>query len=221
MKTVFFTADDGAFNDVVPKLYVRFQSLNKQELRVLTPQDFNRLGLRTIHWVKAYLWDFVDSTVDAVGWVDADVIPLRPMEDLSVDGIRMAFRPPDHPITKQALKDLRRALNFKRKLTYCNAGVLLASRKAIPVFDRLKRYMREKPEIRFYEQSYLNLALAEEGIRLDLWPSEYNWTPGLGPVHDGVVFWHFPGGSDMKKLLRDEWDKLTEAPCLKKTVSNE
>jgi len=199
VKTEYFTADDGRFEAVVHRLAARFQYLNDAPLRVLGREEIRAKTDADPHWIKAYLWDFASPDAERIVWIDADIIPRLPIGPLP-EADFAAVRYPDGIAMFDYLKTHP---EFRVIRHYFNSGFFAARRRLQPAFENLKAKERA-PRDPFFDQSYLNAAIAESGAEIHFLPPEYNWTPVYGPIHDRVIHWHFAGA--IKGELPAAWE---------------
>ena len=214
MKKVFFSGGDDNYADVLPLLKQRFEKLNGFELRIMSQEqyvDFMKAipnsNVSYPMWRKVFLWDMAPDA-DMVGWVDADMIPVMPLGEFAA-GISMAK---DTEITDlhTYFKYIYHS-DFTRG--YFNAGFVVATREAIPVFEAWKKYIGSpqddihKPLL---EQSLLNLVLQDTAVKLNVLPREYNYLCKEGSAPAGTVMAHYAGimGPVPKQNLRVAWQQL-------------
>ncbi len=203
MKTLAVTAGLGPFAGFARRLASRFERLNGIHLRVIGPRDVRRFGARLASpmLVKLLAWEVVPRDVERIVWVDADCVPIEPLGEIP----RAPFAArSDFPGTREiAARTVPRAAGLKR---YFNAGVFVATRRALPVFEELARDVALLPADLFGDQTFLNIEVERRlGGFTELAP-EWNWRPDReGPPRAGVKLLHVAGGGRKFRRLARAW----------------
>jgi lipopolysaccharide biosynthesis glycosyltransferase len=198
MKTLVVSFGDGRYLQPAQASVKRFSRLNDVEGMVL---DINKLPERMEHpaWAKAWIWDQVPKDVERVIWIDADVVPVRPIMDIL----------PDFPVPFAAVQDAKQSRQTaewgNEKVedldVYFNSGVFVAHRDSEPMFREWREGSSVKSKQPFVDQTPLNLMLAKHlkpGEISEL-PKICNWIGGFGSFPQTVRMVHFAG---LQKALR-------------------
>jgi len=198
MRTLALTlASDGDWIDAASVMAKRFESLNQIECRILGPDEVSKIDIaktgdedRKSTWLKAYLWDIVPENVGTIIWVDADIIPLRPVP-VHTEKL-FAARLDAGRIPEEALQ----IPFFSPIIHYFNSGYFIAKRATRPAFEKLKT-LRDH-EIKGPsggEQSWLNLCVQEHigADNIEILPSHISYMTVDGPMPSNVGMIHLAG----------------------------
>ena len=141
-------------------------------------------------FAKAFLWDVVPKDTDVILWVDADVFQSRPV------GLSEL---PTAPFS--AVRDMKTGLEAVRREwprahevpSFFNAGVFVATREAMPVFEDMQHHTIEGlGEAPYGDQCWWNLYVQQ---RLGGWNQlDQNWNYLVGEATPPrPLFLHFAG----------------------------
>jgi len=187
MKTVAaFTCGTGRYYcHIVERAVKRFSALNPINVINISEQQIASLDIPSAHWVKAYLWDFVDNSVNTIIWFDADIIPIQTLSTYSSIGFSACLEP-----NKKVAKAVQERFLIRNVF---NTGFFIADRSSQQSFERLKTKRKDKPcGLSFYEQSPLCKVLEEDGTKIEILPARYNWSYAHnGMYNDKTLMWHF------------------------------
>jgi len=214
MRTVAFTAESNSHFDIMAcEVGRRFEELNGIPCRVITPKIFNFAKLRSPHWVKAFLWEFVTPEIERVIWLDMDVVLMRAMDPI-----------PEVPFAAVhddfgTLRNVKAVSERVRKLPkFFNTGFFAATRAAMPAFAEMQEAMWEDPGLAgsHGECACFNFSVHS---KLGGWhelPPIYNWLTMNGYPDGNCIMVHYAGGSSekhhvaatIKQLLQNERARL-------------
>lgn len=195
MKTMVVSFGDGPYQGIAETVVHRFQRLNDVEGLVL---DIMQLPNNLVHptWAKAWIWDLVPDDVERVIWIDADVVPVKPMMDLVPEFDVPFCGVLDHPrATRQCAEWHNEAV--LQLAHYFNAGVFVAHRKTEAMFKEWQAEMLE-PAVPYGDQTPLNLLLGKHYPANGLYvlPPICNWLGCFGLLPDDVRMAHLAGWTD-------------------------
>ena len=192
MKTVAVAFGDGRFKEYATAAVKRFEKLNDVEGWFLDIESLPR-GLKHPSWAKAWIWNAVPHDVERVIWIDADVVPVRPIMDVVPDfaipfcGVR------DIDISRQEAEWDQDEVRGLR--TYFNAGVFVVHRSTERMFREWQKEAMIGSATQFIDQTPLNLLLAKHFKESEIHelPRDCNWLLPFGPIPADVRMVHFAG----------------------------
>jgi len=157
------------FRELVQITGDEFERLNGIRPQVITDEDVKGIDYGVPHFIKAWLWDLVPKNVDRVLFLDADVLPVKPIDSIM-----------DVPFA--AVMDIGKKWRMHgirilvRSDIYVNTGVFIATRETQEVFDKLKLFAASTADAwsNIYEQTILNILLQEK-IGITVLPDAWNW----------------------------------------------
>lgn len=129
-------------------------------------------------FVKGILWDYVDDDVERIMWFDSDTFACR------VLGLHEL---PEHPFSAvrekdkvvRVVRDREKWPHHRQVVEFFNAGVFIATREAMPVFDALREHNdRNGPKGPHIDQEWLNLFVAQHLKFFQCNPTGWHELPG-------------------------------------------
>ena len=195
MKTVVVSFGDGNYLEAAQTAVQRFSRLNDVEPVLL---DIMQLPDRMPHasWAKAWIWDLIPDNVERAIWIDADVVPVKPMMDLVPEFDAPFCGVEDHPrIGRQCAEwHNEEVLQLQH---YFNAGVFVVHRKTEAMFKEWQAEMLEPP-VPHIDQTPLNLLLGRHFSANEVYvlPPICNWLGCFGSLPNDVRLAHLAGWAD-------------------------
>lgn len=166
-----------------------FERLNGVCPQIITEKDVEGIDYGVPHFLKAWLWDLVPSSVNRILFMDADVLAIKPIDSI----VDAPFAGVQDIGKKWRVNGIRLLV---RSDIYVNTGVFIATRETQEVFNRLKLFAASKVEAwsNIYEQTLLNILLQEK-IGITLLPEKWNWQMYYNqkPGMENSLFLHFFG----------------------------
>ena len=192
MKTIVISFGDGRLLESAQAAVKRFSELNDVEGLVL---NIHKLPNELSHpaWAKSCLWEQVPASVERVIWIDADIVPIRPIMDIIPDFEIPFCAVLDAPLAVQQaewgdepVRDLS---------SYFNSGMFVAHRSTEPMFKEWQSQAAKPDASPFWDQTPLNLLLPKylKPGEIFALPQECNWVRGFGEIPPDVRMAHFAG----------------------------
>jgi hypothetical protein len=175
------------YSDLLPKSIVLPERIAIERI----PVPKNVEGFRS-RWVKTLVNRL--SPFDKTLFLDADIVPLRPISDIwEYEGLAMAlaYRPTigecEHISPDEYRYTLRR---LPPSMPQFNSGVILFDKSADTLFD----YWRtEWKNFRRHDRLALARAIGESGFKVNCLPQKFN-EPSIGINADSILG-HYSGGN--------------------------
>lgn len=182
MTAIYASADQRKYTQRVADC---FSELNGIPVRVLQNSDFAGEFLSSAHFARYYGWQFVSPETEKLIYLDADILPLRPLPPLPDVDFAAA---PDHEGTCDKARN-----NFpilKRVHDYFNSGFFIAGRKTEPLFQSVldrQSHAGGMAEPWYKDQTLLNieiqLAVKNGDLTFEMLPKSWNYLA----ISDSVV----------------------------------
>lgn len=201
--------------EIVRRIAERFERLNNMEVRVIVDQDLSGKFLSSSYYAKYHAWKQVPSDIERIIYLDTDMLPLRPLPELPDVDFAAA------PERKEIYDECSAAWPIiQRTGTYFNAGMLIATRKAEHIFQRM--ILRQTHSIGgeapwFGEQSFMNIEVfsaVEAGeITFQQLPRSWNQLILIDtyePPPPEAHMLHFAGGHNAKlRIISHAMEQFT------------
>lgn len=126
---------------------------------------------------KGFLWDYAPPDVERIVWFDSDTFACRPVGtgELPTEPFS-AVREKD-AVTEQVRES--KWPGHREIIEFFNAGVFVATRAAMPVFDDLKAHSNKGGEVaQHIDQEWMNLFVARHMADFQSNPTGWNELPG-------------------------------------------
>jgi lipopolysaccharide biosynthesis glycosyltransferase len=191
---------------MVHRVINRFELLNDMEVRFIGDQELHNKFLSSAHYARYHAWNFVPSDVERIIYFDIDMLPLRPLPELPNIDFAAA---PERQETYKECGDAWPVI--KRAGLYFNTGMIIATRKTEPIFQRMlykQTHSTGGESPWFADQSFFNVevfAAVEAGeITFQELPRSWNsliLLDTVNPPPDEPYMIHYAGGHSSKLRL--------------------
>lgn len=204
MRIKYFTHGDGPiYGPISEELVTKVTRLGGSIINIPISTIISYGLIDRYYWIKAYLWDMVGSDVDAIVWLDGDIIAhkLPTWEDNNLFAGRI-----DCGNTVEQERNTHKCFNDINY--YFNMGVFFMTRDMQPLMGMIKSRVFSKIHGNCIEQTwfnyYLNRFFDPELNKIHLLTQEYNWFRRAEERPDGLFFEHLANYRGIDKLLAFE-----------------
>ncbi|HLX63511.1 MAG TPA: glycosyltransferase family 9 protein [Planctomycetota bacterium] len=179
MKTEFLTLTSPLTYEIGSVMASRFEELNKVHVRSLKNSPLLS-HISNLFYLKTYIWDFVDSSIERIVWLDADIWPIAALSAL--------------PQTAFAARRIPQSwIKAPDDADSPDLGFFCCTRESKPAFDELKQSRSDTPGSL---RRTMKMLLNKHGIATQVLTRDWLWEFCEGmPPPDNVKMVHYGGMS--------------------------